>query len=547
MAGRLIVAILLLGATLLISLRARNGFMTFTPEFLSVMIGVTFVASIVFLVWTPRSSDLRRVAIVQVGTDLLLTTALVYVTDGIGSGFTFLYGVSILTASLCIGPYASRTVTAVSLVVFSTVGLALAGGFIPHAPDQAAARYALPWGEASFLLFINITGLVVVGVLADNLASRLRVTGGELRRAVTDIANLSRMNENIVRSLTSGLLTADPHGVVQSVNPAAAEIFRVAPESLQGKHLSALLSVAHGWESIPPPGAARKRNAAPPELYTPRSEGKALRPDGSVFPVGYMKTPLFDEHGNVTGSVLVFRDLTELTELREAAEKAEKLAVLGRVSAGLAHEIRNPLGSISGAVQLVRESSRLSDEDQHLLAIVQTEVDRLNELVSTMLDIGKPKALQLAPFDLVAVTAEVARVAASGLQTSPQGRRLQLKVTGDEPVDLEADPDQLRQVIWNLLKNAMEVTPPHGMIELRVFRDHGEAVLEVRDEGPGVDPLLKDKIFELFFTGRANGVGLGLAVVKQIVEAHQGALEVHNLEPHGAMFRVRIPRPQGNT
>lgn len=266
----------------------------------------------------------------------------------------------------------------------------------------------------------------------------------------------------------------------------------------------------------------------------------ASRPDGTNFPVGLTVTPLMDEGGAARGTLITFQDLTEIRELRTAAEKAKRLAVLGRLSAGLAHEIRNPLSSISGSVELVRDSRELDDEDRNLLSIVISEVDRLNDLVTTMLDVGRPQSPSRIATNLSDLVRDVVAVAGAAPGTS--AHRIQTLLP-EEMVDAEIDPDQLRQVIWNLLKNAIQASPEGGKIHVRADAISAEvARLEIADEGRGIGEGLQDEIFDMFYSGRSHGVGLGLALVRQIVERHGGKITARNRVEGGAIFRVDLPR-----
>jgi two-component system sensor histidine kinase PilS (NtrC family) len=236
----------------------------------------------------------------------------------------------------------------------------------------------LPKGEVGFAILRNLIGLALVSLLANNLSTRLRRTGGELRQASESAATLARLNDDIVRSITAGLLTTDIDEKIRTVNPYGA--------SMLGADLKALIGLP--LRTILPALVALPKRTSSQDIL--RQETTARRPDGSTFPVGFTRTPLISFDGETLGGLVVFQDLSEVAALRETAERAERLAALGRLAASLAHEIRNPLGSISGSVQIVHESN-LIEEDKRLLGIVLNEVDRLNDLVTTMLDLSKPR------------------------------------------------------------------------------------------------------------------------------------------------------------
>jgi two-component system sensor histidine kinase PilS (NtrC family) len=520
MGGRILVASLLLGGTMVMSVNQAEGLAGFTPRFLLALILATFSVSLGFALWLPRSRRLDRVAVAQLGWDLALTSGLVYVAGGAASGFTFLYGANVLLAALVVGPSAARLTMVAALVLYVGLALSLTNGWLEHPLDQPSQRYVMRPADATFTMLVNILGLLLVAFLATSLAGRLRQAGGQLREATAQAAELARLNADIIRSLSSGLLTTDTDGHVRTVNPTGIEIFRVPEERLVGLHVDGLFLDA--LEQI---GSAR-------------FEGTGRRPDATRFPIGFTRTPLLNAQGERSGELFLFQDLTELVELRQAAQRAERLAALGRLSAALAHEIRNPLGAISGSVQLVRESPSVEPEDRHLLGIVLREADRLNGLVTTMLQVSKPPSPQRTTTPLVALTRDVVEVA----RRDHRSARTELRVScPTHEVHAAIDGDQIRQVIWNLLSNAMVHAPEGSTIEIEVREDAGTVVWSIEDEGPGVPAEARGHLFDMFYSKRPHGVGLGLALVDQIVRAHGGEVYVVSPPGEGAKFEVRLP------
>lgn len=521
MGGRVLIASLLLGGTLLVSLRQERGAADFTPRFLLVLIIVTYGLSLGFALWLPRSKQLLAVATAQLGWDLLLTTGLVYVAGGASSGFTFLYGANVLMAAIVVGPSAARLTTVASLVLYVGIALSLSNGWLEHPTDQPQQRYVLDAADATFTILVNILGLLLVAFLATSLAGRLRQTGGRLREATAQAAELARLNEDIIRSLSSGLLTTDTNQVVRTINPAGLEIFHGNNKML-----------GHPTDHFFVDAIAQTPGPT-------RHEGTGQRPDGSTFPIGFSKTPLVNARGERTGDLFLFQDLTELMELRLTAERAERLAALGRLAAALAHEIRNPLGSISGSVQLVRDSASTEEEDRRLLGIVLREVDRLNGLVTTMLQVGRPPSPQPTRTALVALTSEIVEVA----RRDHRSANLELVVKcPPHEVFAAIDSDQIRQVVWNLLSNALTHAPSGSLVQIDVRDDSPTVVWTIEDEGPGVPAEARGQLFDMFYSKRPHGVGLGLALVEQIVRAHGGEVKVVSPPGSGAKFEVRLPR-----
>ena len=522
--GRLIIATVLLGATMYLALDAiRYG--RFTPTFLLILISAIYGSSILFGVWLLRGRRENVVAAAITTLDVLLITGLVYLTGGAGSIFSFLYGAQILTAALTLGTSAAYYTAAASLACYFLQALSLNLGWLPPPPDQPLSQYVLSSRDFQLALVSNIVGIAAVALLATNLARRVQVVGAKLARAEQSAARLERLNDDIVRSIASGLITADDDGRILGVNPAAREILHDHQGVLLGKSLSNVL-----------PDYASERPSQPPK----RADATGRRADGTRFPMGYTLSALLDADGNRTGLLLAFQDLTEIKTLRDQAEQAQRLAVLGRLATGLAHEIRNPLSSISGSVEMVREGNALSPEDGRLLGIVISEVERLNSLVTTMLQVGRPSQIEIESVDLRSIASDVVAVA-RGEASGSNGLRIE-EISPDRPVMVTVDPDRMRQVIWNLVKNAVQASPRRGVVEVRTGLDgEDRAYLEVADQGPGIGDAQREQLFDMFYSGRSHGVGLGLALVKQIMDQHEGRIEILDRQGPGTCFRITLP------
>ena len=522
--ARLAIATVLLGTTLYLAQDAiRYG--SFTPRFLLALITLIYGSSIVFGVWLLRGGREREVAVSVAGLDVLLISGLVYLTGGAGSVFSFLYGAEILTAALTLGAGAAYYTATTCLICYVGQALALNAGVLPPPPDQPLSQYILDYKDFIFAILWNVVGIGAVAVLASNLARRAQVAGAKLFEAERSAARLARLNDDIVRSIASGLITADDEGTILGVNPAAREILRDYKGGLRGQALSIVLP---GSKAI----GMRGR--------TGRSEAIGHRADGTEFPMGYMMSSLVDAEGNSSGRLLAFQDLTEIKNLKDQAERAERLAALGQLAAGLAHEIRNPLSSISGSVEMVREGTTLSPEDRRLLGIVIAEVDRLNELVTTMLQVGRPSQIRPELRDLRPTVSDVVAVA-RGEAADSNGLCIQ-EIAPSQPIMATFDPDRMRQVVWNLVKNAVQASPHRGTVEVRTgLDDSGCAFLEVTDEGRGIEAAQRSRLFDMFYSGRSHGVGLGLALVKQIVDQHHGKIEILDRTGSGTCFRVTLP------
>ncbi|MCA9630141.1 MAG: two-component sensor histidine kinase [Myxococcales bacterium] len=229
----------------------------------------------------------------------------------------------------------------------------------------------------------------------------------------------------------------------------------------------------------------------------------------------------------------------QIQAAEERAEEAERMAALGRLAAGLAHEIRNPLGSISGSIQLLKTSSALAEEDKQLCEIIQRESSRLNDLVTDMMDLSRPRKPDRRRMDLAVTAREVVELSAtSGRAVSD----VQVVYLGPDHAFIEADGAQMRQLVWNLVRNAVQASSAGDEVRVRLSDVDSGYELAVEDDGIGIEEEARERLFDAFFTTRSKGTGVGLAVVKRIADEHGFRVEVDSSEGHGARFRVVAPR-----
>ena len=515
--GRLLATTLLLGGSVVLA-RIR-GFGEEATDALAFLIAATYASALAVGLLLNRVRRPELLAWAQIIWDLGIITGLVYFLGGAGSGFSFLYGVVILASALVLGTRATQITTGIALTLYLGVGLGVINEWLP-APWGDAENLVMQTEEVAVAMVRTFIGLILVSLLAGQLAARLSRAGGRL-------AGVERLNRDIVRSLSSGLLTTNLDGVITRINPGALSMLGATAEDVVGRPLLDFLHVE--LDDI---------QAQPIQ----RGEGEGTRVgDDDTFPLGFTRSPLRDDEDQIVGGLVVFQDLTEIRALRRTAAQAEKLAALGRLSASLAHEIRNPLSSISGSVEIIADSPALADDERRLLTLVLGEVDRLNELVSTMLDVGRPRTPDPLRLDLGALAEDVARVA----RGSSSFRGALVVILPESPVMVRADPGQLRQLLWNLVKNAAQFSGEGDAIDVEVGRDEvGAPTLSVRDRGPGIANDELKNLFEVFYSTRHHGVGLGLALVRQIVDAHDAEIAVDSTLGEGTVFSVTFVAPE---
>jgi two-component system sensor histidine kinase PilS (NtrC family) len=503
------------------------------------LLAATYLLSAVYLGLLGRVRSPVWLAEIQIYGDVVLETLLIYLTGGPYSVFPFLYLVSILTASIVVAPRESFGVA--TLAVFLH-GLMLGAQFyrwLPPAGGYPLARNIGMEGALTILLIsANFCACFVMAYLATYLAGRLRQARGEAHRTEASLAALRALHEDIVQSVASGLLTFDRRGTVTSVNRTAEALCVRRERELRGMRWEALFPgappFASVWEGLEGGGGGRRA----------RSETDLMRPDGSRLPVGMSLS--FLRRGR--GAICSFQDLTDIKRMEEQVRQADRLAAIGRLAAGLAHEIRNPIGSIRGSVEVLRGSLDPQGDDRRLMDIVLRESDRLDAIIRDFLQFSRPPHLVRVPTDLAAMLDEILLMLANqgGIQ-GPDGPRVRFRRDMTEPtVKADIDPAQMRQALWNLCLNAVEAMPQGGELRVgarTVTGGSGRTLMEitVEDTGVGIAAAELTQVFEPFFTTKPQGTGLGLAIAHRIVEDHGGEIQVQSEPWRGSRFTISLP------
>ncbi|MGN6103887.1 MAG: two-component system sensor histidine kinase NtrB [Kofleriaceae bacterium] len=486
----------------------------------SAVIAATYLSSIVFGVLLRVGVAPRKVARPMHLADLAITSLLVFITGGAQSPYTFLYALTIVAAGALSYRRGATVVTIWSLIAVTVVALLV----WTRAIDMPQSSQLRPWEQSApdllRTLGIHFAALIGVGALAFIFGDQLQKGAETLATTRKAAAELFTLHQDIVRSLASGLITIAPDGTVITANQAAADILRRPTGELINRSIDTIM-----------PGLT--------ELLTESRSGELRRADLALgeLTVGVTVSPLRDVKDHVIGRVVNFQDLTELRRLEQHMRRAERLATVGQLAAGIAHEIRNPLASISGSIELLRQAPQASEDDRTLMAIVHREIQRLNELIGGLLDYANPRPGQPVDFDLGVLVRETLQVA-RGDQAFAD---VEVTAEIDEPLAIHGDPAKLRQVLWNLLRNAADAAAGGGKhVAVEVRRAPNGATIAVRDDGPGIAPELLARIFDPFYTTKKHGTGLGLATCHAIVAEHGGWIDVSSEPGKGTKMVVRI-------
>jgi two-component system sensor histidine kinase HydH len=399
-----------------------------------------------------------------------------------------------------------------SQVIF--VGLDLAE---VEAAQRAEIRHTLV--SAVVMLLVGLAGVAIVFLAQGYRVTRLR------------LSRVQAFSDNLVANMPVGLVALDRHGSVATANHVARRVLGIA-DAHQGRPAASVLPA----ELLVPLAAAQEGRSGT------EAEISCRLADGRVLPLEASASALRDEAGAVTGQVLLFKDLSEVYALRQAVARSQRLAAVGKLAAGVAHEIRNPLSSIKGFATYFRDRYRDNAEDGRIATVMIGEVDRLNRVVSQLMEVARPVSLARQPVSPAALVENTLLLV--GEQLAAAGVTVQRRLeAGRAAVALDAD--RVGQVLLNLVLNAIEAMQPGGgTLSLEAESGPTGAVLRVGDTGRGIAPEDLPRIFDPYFTTKSAGTGLGLAIAHNIVEAHGGQIGVESRPGQGTRFTLRLPAGQ---
>jgi two-component system sensor histidine kinase PilS (NtrC family) len=489
---------------------------------------------------------LRAFAALQLVFDVAVVSALVLFSGGADSFFAFLYVPITVYAALLFGRQGAYAASALAALSYGAVLWVRAGGFFASDGTVTAPVPLALWGT-------NAGALLVVALLASALSRERDRAGRALAEKTRDLKSLQRLHERTVESLTSGLLTTDPAGVVTSWNPEAARITGVPQREAIGRDLDALI-----------PGARRLVVDSAQRVEKERALLRFENRGGEQLHLGLAGSVLRAGEGSPGGHVVIFQDVSRVVEMEAALRRHERLAGVGQLAADLAHEIRNPLAAISGSIQILEAGMTASEtsESGRLMRIVLRETDRLNALITDFLHFARPAPAKPEPVAIATALDDMRQIF-----ESVRPPNVDVAIHAPAALEVLVDDRQLRQVLWNLYLNAIQAMPDGGVLTIRADAPPPQAAgsdgrnatpegprtepdgsrlarIDVSDTGAGIPPEVLERIFDPFFTTKEEGSGLGLSTVHRIVEGNGGHVSVESAVGRGTRFRVLLPIPE---
>lgn len=503
-AGRIGILLLTAGGAYRLGTYAGLGY------FLAALYGFAVGTGLLYLITVRRHKTApRALTWTQIMVDFAVVAATVSCTGGIRSFFTFLLVVVILEAGVLLGLTQG--------FVFATMASAFMGlqACLPQPPEpHMVAQWIEPW----YRFLIQALAFYLTAFVSGYWNQRL--------------TQMEQFQSRILDNMNSGFLIIDPNGVITVMNKVAHQILNLAPGASIGRPVQEVLRPGPGGEC--------------PVLTALRSERdflsyefQAMTAPGEAKLLGLTTSHVHNGHDRLTGVIASFTDLTEMDRMRQELQSQDRLAAVGELAAGLAHEIRNPVAAIRGAVDELPVSLDTPRVAEKLAAIAVRESDHLDHIVSGFLDFARNPSIEREVFDLRELVSEV-----EGLLRRDNGDAQGLTITTVLPehaCDVSGDRPKIKQVFVNLGNNAIETMEGRGAVTVAVSRTNGSFEVRFDDEGPGIDPDKVTKIFQPFYTEKQRGVGMGLAVCLRIITAHDGTIRAASRQGGGATMTVRLP------
>ncbi len=547
---RIVVVTTLLGSALIIQWNVMQTRRPLELELLYIFIILSYAFTGVTVSFLRQVKNFRLYAYFQISYDVLFETAMVYITGGVESVFTFTYIFTIIAAGILLFRRGAFIAATLSTILY---GLLVDLQFYRILPVYVSAQFPFTpvnSGAVYYNIFLNSCAFYLVAFLSSYLSESLRKTRQRLRETSYDLTELQAFHHNILQSMHSGVMTTDLHLKITSYNQAAELITGYTLSEVYGKSLQEL------FPKLEVPQIMNPVLGAELERVAQRQEGAIVTKSGTEVFLGFSVSLFLDNQGGVAGLICIFQDLTELKTMQEHVAQADRLAAIGQLAAGVAHEIRNPLASISGSIQMLKAELALSADHSALMDIVLRESKRLDRLLSDFLLYARPQSLKFAKSDIMHdVILSTISLLKRDERFSEEKFSIEIEMPQNFP-KITCDVQQLQQVFWNLCLNALQAMPDGGQLRIQVYVEIFEgweldaqtqldvAVISVCDTGGGMDEDTLHHLFHPFYTTKQDGSGLGLPIAHTIVKNHHGVIRVKSLFQKGTTFEVVLPFAQ---
>jgi len=543
---RITILTLLLTITFLFQISEKKYFFIPMTNSFYYFLGLFYLVTIFYAIFLKKAKDLHHFTFIQIVIDHLFITCLIYFTGGKESFFPIAYIFSIIGSSIIF--YKRGAFFSASLSTFLYGFLLLLQ--LHHWINPLGQPSIYDASQIFYSLIIYMATFYIVAFLSSRISEELKKKKKELIQKQVDYNQLETFNRNIIQSLDSGLLTIDLDGKINFLNRTAEKILNRNGEELINTSIYDLFPKINGVID-----EFKKRASGSPSDYQ-RYETLLANEGRRKTYLGFSSSPLTGPDGSLIGHTLIFQDITKFKEMEEQMKRFDKMAAIGLLAAGMAHEIRNPLASLSGSIQMLKSELILDHRQNHLMEITLRESERLNALITDFLLFAQPPQTHKMPWEIWNIMEETIEMFVHS-PTFHEGTQI-TRSNPRENFRSMIDPDQMKQVFWNLLINAAQSMLDGGKIGIRlekrneVFwginfpfpaqrREMEWIMISITDSGNGISAQEKGKIFEPFFTTKEGGTGLGLSIVHKIIENHNGMIKVESEVGKGSTFTIFLP------
>jgi len=529
---RLIIITLFLGVAIFLDIK-KTGFpvSVSTLNFLYFIIAATYFFSLAYILILKIFKQLRINIYLQLAIDILLVTMLVYITGSYRSNYSVLYTLVIIYSVIFLDRYGGLIIASAAGSFYS---LLLGLEFCQWLPvlSKIEPDYSLTAEEVLTRILVHIVSFYVLAFLASFVVEQEKKVRSLLMEKESEFDQLDLLFRSIVESVDTGIMTIDFEGTIKTFNRAAEQITGYSLAQVKNRLVADVFPECIVTFALQ---LDKRQSKNRMEVVIEARNGRKVH-------LGCSLSPLKDKQNREIGSILIFQDLTEIRQMEENLEKSKRLALIGEMAAGLAHEMRNPLASITGSIELLRRNLALKDTDDRLMQIILRGKDQLDNFVRDFLLLAKP----------IPVVREVIDVNETAVDVL-ENMKLSKDWTNDIKIDCSLAPkvaafanrEQLRQVVQNLVLNAVQAMKEGGVLSLatKLMQVNNKEVVEIKvaDTGLGIEEKDLKKVFEPFFTDKEKGTGLGLTIVGRIVDGYGGKIEITSRINQGTVCTVRLP------
>ncbi|OGQ17529.1 MAG: hypothetical protein A3B70_02815 [Deltaproteobacteria bacterium RIFCSPHIGHO2_02_FULL_40_11] len=513
---RALVTTLLLAITLFLQIKETT---VISPQDLLPvysLLGFTYFITIFFAAILPRIQKTTLFIGSQIVYDILFVTALIYITGTQDAIFTFLYLFIIGFASIVYQRTGALYTAILASLCFSTL--------LILDPIESSEKHLMT-------LFFNNVAFFLVALLSGYLAQQFRDYRTRLTHEQESVKELEDLNKIIVSNIASGIVTTDVNNHIIYWNQAAEKITGLKFKDIYKKPLFNIFpDLKKHWI---------KKADSKKHVSGLRQKFVYVTTKKEELLLGFASSSLQDANQEKVGTILIFEDLTKMIEMEQNMHRSEKLAAVGKLAAGIAHEIRNPLASMSGSIEMLSHELEVSPENKKLMNIILKETDRLNKLVNEFLDYVRPEDQKMKECNVYEILEDTLTAMSMQKNKNP---KIKINFEPDQKdLKILGNKEKLKQVFWNLLINATQAIEDGGTVTVRTHTTTQDLKIDISDTGCGILEDDIPKIFDPFFTTKSKGTGLGLSVVHKIIEAHHGRITVFSTPEKGTTFSINLP------